>query len=453
MPAGILPAAVTAATRARTWRDGINAKASYKSPKTGTVVEFDWEVVSRETPLRRAVFEFPGINDAYVQDNGFSSRVYPLACIFWGDRCDALATAFEAALIEPGVGSLNHPFYGKLNVIPMGTIVRRDDLKSAANQAIVEVSFWTTTAVVYPQSQVSPKNEIEAAALAFSLAAANQYAAATKIDKAISKANVATTVRELLKKVRGALDKVSAATASVNRQFRDIERDINFGIDVLVGQPILLARQILNLIQAPGRALLGIMSRLEGYARLAASILKTSAAVGTQQIPGIAGTSVKLASLKLKESNDFQTADLMVMSSVSGAALACLEAAFSSASEARFQTRAEAVEAAVALLAQLDAAVVWREQRYDALEEVDTGESYQALQRLVALVAGLLVETSFDLAVEKRIVLDRPRTIIDLCAELYGTVDDKLDFLINTNNLTGSEILELPRGKSIAYYV
>ena len=53
----------------------------------------------------------------------------------------------------------------------------------------------------------------------------------------------------------------------------------------------------------------------------------------------------------------------------------------------------------------------------------------------------------------RRVVLDRNRTIIDLAAELYGSVDDQLDFLINSNNLTGSEILELPRGREIVYYV
>jgi hypothetical protein len=51
------------------------------------------------------------------------------------------------------------------------------------------------------------------------------------------------------------------------------------------------------------------------------------------------------------------------------------------------------------------------------------------------------------------VVLDRPRTIIDLAAELYGSVDDKLDFLISSNNLTGDQILELQRGQVISYYV
>jgi len=60
---------------------------------------------------------------------------------------------------------------------------------------------------------------------------------------------------------------------------------------------------------------------------------------------------------------------------------------------------------------------------------------------------------SFSLKQERSIVLDRARTIVDISAELYGEVDAQLDFLINSNNLSGSEILEVPKGREIVYYV
>ncbi len=83
---------------------------------------------------------------------------------------------------------------------------------------------------------------------------------------------------------------------------------------------------------------------------------------------------------------------------------------------------------------------------------VDTGETYQQLQQSTALSAGFLVELSFTLAQERRIVLGRARTIIDLVAELYGEIDTQLDFFIDTNDLSGDEILELPAGREVVYY-
>ncbi len=83
----------------------------------------------------------------------------------------------------------------------------------------------------------------------------------------------------------------------------------------------------------------------------------------------------------------------------------------------------------------------------------DTGEGYQQIQELVALTAGFLVDLSFSLKQERTITLDRDRTLLDLLAELFGEIDDELDFFITSNELTGSEILTLPKGKKLVYYI
>ena len=62
------------------------------------------------------------------------------------------------------------------------------------------------------------------------------------------------------------------------------------------------------------------------------------------------------------------------------------------------------------------------------------------------------MEVSFSLVPERRIVLAKARTIVDLSAELYGQVDEKIDFLIRSNDLSGDEIHELPKGREIVYY-
>src|SRR5690606_33269501 len=123
-------------------------------------------------------------------------------------------------------------------------------------------------------------------------------------------------------------------------------------------------------------------------------------------------------------------------------------------------TKREALEAAEATELLFTQVAGWRDTGFTALEAVpsktqsiDTGDSYQQLQYAVSQTIGRLVEISFSLFPERFVVLDRDRTIIDVAAELYGSVsNDTLDYLINTNSLTGSEILELPKGKRIAYY-
>ena len=83
---------------------------------------------------------------------------------------------------------------------------------------------------------------------------------------------------------------------------------------------------------------------------------------------------------------------------------------------------------------------------------IDTGEVYQPMQDAMALTTGFLVDLSFSLVQERRVVLGRARTMVDRVGELYGSVDDQLDFFINTNDLSGDEIIEIPAGRTVVYY-
>ena len=446
--AGIAAGLAASASSKVTWVSRLR-QAAFTSPG-GTRIKFDYEDVSREVDKRTAAFDFPGVNDSYVQQNGHSSRRYPFRCIFWGPNHDRIATAFEAALLENGIGKLEHPLYGTFNVVPFGTITRRDDLKNAANQSIVEVTFWTTVGAIYPSSQAHPASEILAALDGFDVAAAQQFQDAMNLRSAVSKANAKATLRSFLKTVSATLQRAADATTAVNRQFRDLQSQINFGMDVLIGQPLLLARQVTNLIKAPARALAGITSRLEAYRRLAESIKASAAAA-----PGEAlASAITLAQLIVRIANDFHSSDLVLSSSVASSVLAVVENTFT--------TKPEALRAAEEVAVQLEELVQWRDEGFAALGgvptigayQLDPGTSYQALQQAVALTVGFLVQVSFNLVPERRIVLDRERSLHDVAAELYGgtNIDERIDFLINTNDLVGDQILELPRGQVLVYY-
>jgi hypothetical protein len=347
-----------------------------------------------------------------------------------------LARAFEALLSERGPGKLDHPLYGRVDVVPFGSMTRRDDVLSAANQTAWEVVFWETTGAVYPSSRVNPKFEVIQSIATTQAALSRGFSRKMNLATEARRVNAKITVTSVLRDIQSALKTASSAVESVNRKFRDLQQAINFGIDVLIGQPLQLAQQMLNLITAPSRALTGIGSRLQGYSDLLDRMLERS-----KSSPG--DTSV-LDSIQLRLSNDFHTGDLVGSGAVLGGV--------SSVVNNTFSAKPQALEAAEAILADAERLTGWRDGRFGDLGQIDTGEGSQALQETVALCVGYLIEISFSLVPEKAVVLDRPRNIIELSAELYGSVDDRLDFLISTNRLTGSEILELPRGKRVVYY-
>lgn len=412
------------------WNDRIR-EAAYTSPG-GDRITFAYENVRKTVDKKTTGFEFPDANGTFVQDLGHTGRKYPLRVFFWGDNYDREADAFEAALLERGTGKLEHPIYGTVDVVPFGTITRRDDLKTAANQAVVEVTFWETIGLVYPAAQTDPAAAVLAAVDEYNATASEEFDGATSLDSAVEQVSFKNAYGALLDSARSGLQTVADAQENVQKQFDAIYDAINEGIDVLIARPLTLAFQTTQLLQSPARALTNIRARLDAYGDLANSIISGDGGVVS---PGNDSTN----------SNLFRTNDIYASTYVTGSVVSVVNN--------QFTTKTEALAAAEAVLTQLDDVTAWRDDNFQSLGGVDTGAAYQQLQEAVALTAGFLVEISFSLKQERRVVLDRNRTIIDLAAELYGSVDDQLDFLINSNNLSGSEILELPRGREIVYYV
>lgn len=412
------------------WTDRLR-EAAYNSP-SGTRQRFDYEDVGRTVDKKTTAFTFPDADGSFVQDLGHTGRQFPLRVFFWGEDYDLEADAFEGLLLEAGTGKLEHPIYGAVDVVPFGSISRRDDLKTAANQAVIEVTFWETIGLVYPTAQDDPASEVLQAVTAFNEAAAEQLEETLTVTKAVERTDFKNNYTNLLDTAKSGLQAVADAQANVRQTFESTYASINAGIDTFIGEPLDLAFQTTVLLQAPARAAAGIEARLTAYRNLADALLSGDGAIVATGYDN-------------RPSNLFHTRDLYASAYVTGSIL--------SAVNNQFETKTDALNAAADILDQFDSVANWRDANYGALSEVDTGGAYQQLQEAVALTAGFLVFISFSLKQERRLVLDRARTIIDLVAELYGSIDDQLDFFIASNSLTGSEILELPAGREVVYYV
>jgi len=414
-----------------TWQSRIR-EAAYTSP-SGVRITFDYENVSKRVDKKTTGFEFPDANGTFVQDLGHSGRRYPLRVFFWGNDYDEEAALFEAVLLETGTGRLEHPIYGTVDVVPFGTITQRDDLKTAANQAVIEVTFWETTNIVYSNVQVDPGAALLAAVGEFNTAFAAEFDEVTSLDSAVEQASFKNSYQTLLNGTSSGLESIANTQDDVRQQFNAINDSIDTGIDILIGQPTTLAFQTMLLIQTPGRALTNIEARLDGYSNLLTSIITGDGAVVS---PGNDS----------RNSNKFHNDDLYASTYITGQII--------SAINNQFTIKTDAIAAADVILTQFENVTNWRDDNFESLSEVDTGGSYQQLQEAVALAAGFLVQISFSLKQERHVVLERPRTSLDLAAELYGEeFEDLLDFFIDSNGLSGSEILEIPRGRDIVYYV
>jgi prophage DNA circulation protein len=403
------------------WFDRL-IEAAYTSP-SGTRKTFYYEDVARSTAKKTAAFDFSDADGTYIQDRGRSGRQYPLSCIFWGEDCDTDATEFENLLTESGAGVLEHPVYGVVNVVPFGTISRNDAVVTAGNQSIVSVTFWDTISTIYPTGQNDPASSVTTSVSEYNDAASETFEDSLSLDSVVEETTFQNTYDQLLDTVSSTLADVAAVTEDVEDQFETIYNSIDQSMDTLIDDPLTLAFQTALLIQAPAKAAATISARLDAYSGVIDQIIDTLAS----------------------DSNDFATKDLFASAAVTGAIVSVVNTTFS--------TKTAALSAAETILTMMDDLIEWRDNQIDLLTIIDTGGAYQQLQEAAAIAAGYLVDISFSLKQERSITLTRARTIIDLAAELYGDVDDYLDYIISTNNLSGSEILELPNGKEILYYV
>ena len=412
------------------WNDRIR-EAAYTSP-SGVRLTFGYEDLSKKVEKRTTGFEFPDADGTFVQDLGHTGRRYPLRVIFWGNDYDQEADAFEAALLERGVGKLEHPIYGTVDVVPFGAIKRDDRLKTAANQAIIVITLWETIGLIFPAAQSDPASAVLLAVDEYNDAAAAEFEQSTSLTSAVDAATFKNDYQALLDSASSGLQSLADTQEDVQKQFDAIVDSINTGLDILVSEPLTLAFQTAIMLQAPARALTIVTARLDAYNNLVTTLITGDDAISE---PSTDPTS----------SNQFHTKDLYTSTYVTGSVVSVVNT--------QFTTRSEALAAADVILAQLDEVTNWRDDNFQSLGEVDTGGAYQQLQEAVALTAGFLVEISFTLKQERSVILTRNRTIIDLVAEFYGSVDDQLDFFIDSNDLSGSEILEVPKGREIVYYV
>jgi len=415
------------------WQDRLR-QASYTSPETKTTQTFDFEDMRKTFTKKGTAFEFPDAEGTFIQQTRNSGRQYPLRIFFWGNNYDLEAKAFDKLLHENGIGILTHPIDGAIDVVPFGAITQLDKLKTAGNQAIIELTFWTTIDLLFPASQVDPGAEVVNAVVEYNTKKAEDFEEVIDVDSVVEQATLKNSYQKILDVTKNGLQTIADTQDDVKQQFDAIYDSINASIDTFINDPLTLAFETVIFLQSPARALTSITARLDGYKNLVNDIITSANAIA---IPGIENDS--------RVSNNFHNDDLYVSTYITGQILSVVNN--------EFITKTDVLEAADAIISLFDDVVVWRDDNFLSLSEIDTGGSYQKLQEAVAIAAGFLVQISFTLKQERRLTLDRPRTFIDLVGELYQETDAQYDFFITSNDLSGAEIKELPRGREIVYYI
>jgi len=465
-------------------------EAKYTAP-SGKEFTFLYETLSKKTELKTGVFTFPDVNGAHVQHQGGGPVSYPMTCIFNGDDHVKKAEKFEAALHERETAELQHPVYGIRKVIPTGNISRDNDLINKLNESTVTVTFTENITDDPVNLEAVTADELETSFEEFTEAAAAEFAESITVENISEQLQLQSSLELQANILNDNLaDIVSADPSGKGKaDFLTTMKELKNSIKSLLNKAenavqkyLNTARLALRIMKMPSRIIVNITEKIKGYTQLVTQIktqfkndpyginkiknafastrLVLTGAVASLAVGSALSIAANAANSKREASGAGSSSSGGGSASSGGGSSGRGSGSSSSGSySASSGVTPRAGEAAVATAIQLNDMLKTIQEFEDTKIEqnnfIDSNaSSYLLLIELVHNSINLILNVSFSLPMRRIIKLDRDRNFIELCAELYGSVDNYfLDKMIIENNLNIDDLEIIPMGREVSYYV
>jgi len=419
------------------YRDRLRSSIQLTSPD-GVVFNALWIGNSAPQSKKVGIFNFSGVNGSVVQDLGTSSRTYTLTIYFEGPNNDLETEAFMRALSERGIWEVIHPVLGLKKLQPLSFSPNIQPIESG-NVTQIETDWIEPLDVAALPSAAELQASIAAQIDELNDIAAEQLEQSTFQRLAAEVGAFRNGVLDIVSSIEGKLEAVSAFSAAITSEIEAIKRDINRVLEVVPLDVISVAGQLQELIQLPARAITDISTRLDAYQGFADDISFSL----TPEEPGTSSYNrVAIQELAL-------TATFGAVAEISstGTLLSRTDAV-------------ELIERNVALFTDstnaLDATQdLFKNEPIDR-QYFSQSQSFPGAAQLNALMVAYLLRSSFDLKVEKRFTLDRPRNPVMVAMEEYGGPgedDANITLFIESNGLQDTEHFIMSQGREVVVYV
>lgn len=396
--------------------------ARYIAP-SGTEFIFKFDDLRRAISKKAGIHELPQQDEANVQDLGNTAIRFAIDAYFTGADYDQTADSFWEALSERGQAKLLHPRWGDLQVLPL-TSVQNEAFVDGMRRASFRIEFIRVSDIQYPttiiQVEAAIGDSLDSMEGATSEAYGEQFDPESAADSAAAKGSLLDSLDDFSEGISDAIAEIESVSEEINRRVSEFEN----AMDQLILTPLLLAQSLVQLYRTPGRAVIRITRKIDGYGVMLQNLVSY---VAPQTKSQAATRTLQAAAILAGMAESTLTGDLA--------------------------NRSEAVSACEALWAALTAAI----ELIESVEGSVPGYSAPAdilawIRDILARAAAMLLEKSFSLKTERRISLEGDRTPFDLVYELYGDIEH-LDEFIDQNRLQADEIFLIPRGREVAYYV
>ena len=407
------------------------------SPLKKTFTAF-WRENKREKKKSLGIFKYPKIKGAVIQDLDTGAVEYPLTFFFVGEEHDQIARSFFQACDENGTWEIIHPTsVGTLN---LNLVTVAENITAVDGVNVTE--FTTTWLEAISEERVISVAEVKEN-VNFQVTIINDSASASldrTLDQSTStkRQDAVDSSRSLVAKMKAGLAALSELNTEINRRINAIQRAINNTLNEVILRPLQLAAQFQELAQLPVLATNNIQNRLEAYQNLAVDVLSISPAEPFVD---------NLNTVFVQET---------VLSGILGAVgLTAISGSFSTRAEA-LDTTAFITDIFNLITDGLDANQELFKDGLAPDQYFSQSDVFADISQMIALAINFILQSSFDLSIEKRFVLDRDRAPIEIAITENGSLgenDSNFDFFVETNNLHDNDILLLPAGTEVVVFV
>lgn len=349
------------------------------------------------------------------------------------DQRDAL----EEALDTKGPGELVLPTRGSIGALAREWSIT-EEVNREGGTARFTIDFVETTLPNLIQSVAAPEQQVLAFGDESIELLAQEYTEQIDLEDTASVEQVLTDVKASKQTIT---DQLKGVVEEVNSEFNALSSIVDGTIDDLLPEdPLTILTNIQQLIALPAAVENSFSALQSKYKELIEDTLSTYP---------LTYISSRLAGLQCVHAE-----------TIAGSALVALGTA---ATTSDFSSR-ESILAANALIKNLFDSYTERLDEYSSLfisggqfyEELEQNRftpSYDNALKIKAVIDNTsltLVNRAFTLPREAVVVLDRDRTLIDLCFELYGNME-KVEELIDVNAISDPYLI--PAFTHVVYYV
>jgi prophage DNA circulation protein len=414
------------------WDERVNSVIEMISPE-GDIYLPKWIGNDRSFSKKIGQFTFPGVDGTEVQDLGITGIKYPLTVYFDGHDHDIIAEDFSESLKQNGLWQVQHPTKGSLQLQLLNSSEGIQPVTNG-NQTPFQLEFLEPNESQIIESLQNLKSQVLTASDLTNESGLEQFA--NKVS--IATANGVTAIKNTVSKVTTAANNILGPLAQINGAVNSTFNAIQNGIDEILSATVLdtlaLAGQIKALIQTPALVTTSFQSKFERYNELVTELFT----IDTTDKDGAGQNTFSIKELSVVSA-------MVVIGTISV--------------DANFKTQTESITSIDNMTTMLNSIVsnmdIDQEKFLASKIEnqyISFSKTYSALVNNIYFANGYLLKASFDLAIERKFILKKPRTPMDIVVSEYGT-DEKLDFFIDTNKLKNTEIMLLRAGREVVVFL